>query len=574
MNFAKLKQNLKKDTTGFLHVKLALLGDSPTQLINVAVKGAGINEQLDVSIYEAEYNQIDFQLFNTASELYKRKPELVVVLESTEKLQQKFYGLKDDAKAGFAITHLEKVRAYIETVQAHFQTTFIYSNFTEINDNIFGNYSPKSQLSFLTQLRAINNGLQNLASEYRNLIIHDLSSLQNLYGRKFTFNPALYTNTGMVFSMEFLPLFANNLIQLVKASRGKMKKCLVLDLDNTLWGGIIGDDGMDGIQIGNLGIGETFSRFQAWIKQLRQRGVILAVCSKNEEKNAMQPFLEHDDMVLRMEDIAVFVANWDNKADNIRYVQSILNIGFDSMVFIDDNPVERKIVRDNLPDVTVPELPDDPAEYQSFLQELNLFETNTVSEGDKDRTRQYQEESKRARQKQSFVNEDDFLKSLNMQAEVSPFRATDYPRIAQLTQRSNQFNLRTVRYSEEDISRLETDESYHTLSFRLKDAYGDYGLVSVIVLKTQSRDELFIDSWLMSCRVLKRGLENLVLNQIVEVAANTGAKLVVGEYIPTLKNELVKDHYKGLGFTPMESENKWMLDVATYKDRNHFIATN
>jgi FkbH-like protein len=359
-------------------------------------------------------------------------------------------------------------------------------------------------------------------------------------------------------------------MDIIKTIQGKIKKCLILDLDNTLWGGIIGDDGLENIQIGNLGIGETFTKWQHWIKQLQERGIILAVCSKNDERIAMEPFEKHNDMVLRLADIAVFVANWDNKADNVRHIQSVLNIGFDSMVFVDDNPAERKMVRDNLPEVTVPELPEDPAEYLSFLQQLNLFETASITEEDGDRTRQYQEESKRVSKKKSFVNEDEFLQSLDMIGKCGPFSKMDVPRIAQLTQRSNQFNLRTIRYTDEDISRIASSSGYETISFKLSDTFGDYGLVSIIILEKR-KDEMFIDTWIMSCRVLKRGLEQMVINEIVSLAKKNGLNKISAEYIPTSKNGMVKEHYTGLGFKSTGETNKWMLDVGSYTDKKHFI---
>jgi FkbH-like protein len=345
-----------------------------------------------------------------------------------------------------------------------------------------------------------------------------------------------------------------------------------MDLDNTLWGGVIGDDGLEGIQIGNLGIGEAFTRLQKWAKELKERGIILAVCSKNDENNAKEPFEKHPEIVLKLEDIAVFVANWNNKADNIRYIQQVLNIGFDSLVFIDDNPAERKIVRDNLPEVTVPELPDDPAYYLDYLQQLNLFETaSSVTDEDGDRTRQYQEEAKRVSIRQSFVNEDAFLQSLDMICTSIPFNKLDIPRVAQLTQRSNQFNLRTVRYTDEDINKICSDENYITRSFKLSDTFGEYGLVSLIILKKINESDLLIDTWIMSCRVLKRGLEQFALNEIVTAAKMRGFKKVIGEYIPTTKNGMVKEHYPKLGFSISEESKTWFLDLNDFKPLNNFI---
>ncbi|MGZ4037288.1 MAG: HAD-IIIC family phosphatase, partial [Bacteroidia bacterium] len=300
----------------------------------------------------------------------------------------------------------------------------------------------------------------------------------------------------------------------------------------------------------------------------KERGIIIAVCSKNNEATAKEPFQKHPDMVLTLDDIAVFVANWDTKADNIKYIQSVLNIGFDSMVFLDDNPFERSMVRTHFPQVLVPELPEDPTLYLDYLMKLNLFETASFSEEDGQRTKQYQEEASRVIAQKSFVNEDDFLANLNMTSEVSAFTKFNVPRVAQLSQRSNQFNLRTVRYTEEDVQRLSQSDKHVTLAFTLKDKFGDNGLISVIILEKQNT-ALFIETWLMSCRVLKRSMENFTLNTIMKYAKENGFTKVIGEYIPTPKNSMVKDHYKELGFT--ETNGKWELNVTGYQDRKCFI---
>ena len=374
----------------------------------------------------------------------------------------------------------------------------------------------------------------------------------------------------MVVSIDALPYFAHSVIQIICAFRGSIKKCIVLDLDNTIWGGIIGDDGIENIQIGELGIGKAFSEFQYWIKKMQQRGIIIAVCSKNDESVAKEPFEKHPDMVLRLKDIAVFIANWENKADNINHIQKILNIGFDSMVFMDDNPFERNMVRENIPQITVPELPEDPALYLDYLYSLNLFETVSASDEDSQRTIQYQKEAERMVFQESFANENDFLKSLNMCSEVKPFDNFTIPRVAQLSQRSNQFNLRTVRYTEDDIKQIVSSEKYITLSFTLEDKFGDNGLICAIILEKQTDTALFIDTWFMSCRVLKRGMESYVMNTIIEIAREKGFSTIIGEYIPTSKNGMVKEHYKDLGFNFID--NMWICNVALYEKRDNFIA--
>ena len=337
-----------------------------------------------------------------------------------------------------------------------------------------------------------------------------------------------------------------------------------------MWGGVIGDDGINGIHLGELGLGHAFDDLQKWLKQLKERGIILAICSKNNEDTAKEPFLKHPEMVLSLDDISVFVANWEDKASNIRYIQKILNIGMDSLVFLDDNPFERNLVKSMIPEITVPDLPEDPAGYLEYLKGLNLFETASYSDADKERTNQYKAEVDRKESEKLFESYDDYLQSLEMNAEVCAFDEFQTPRIAQLTQRSNQFNLRTIRCTEEDILRLSKDENYITQYYMLKDKFGDHGLISVVILKKVDKQTLFVENWLMSCRVLKRGMEEFIANNIILAAKQNGFKYVVGEYIKTPKNSMVEKLYSTLGFEDI-GNNQFKVSVDEYKECKTFI---
>ncbi len=569
MEFNQLKKNLKKDFTGLKKIKVSLLSDTASQLLVQSIRGYGYEYGYDLNIFEADFNQIDRQIMDYSSELYEHEADITIIYESSHKLLNKFNKLPAEKKKDFAENHIEHLDILINTLSAKLKTKIIYLNLAEINDTVYGNYANKQNNSFVFQQRKFNYLLMEKAVETPELFICDLSAIQSLYGKQQLFSPSIYINTEMVLSIEILPKVANGILSIIAAMSGRMNKCIILDLDNTTWGGIIGDDGLENIQLGTLGIGKAFTELQYWVKSLQQRGIIIAVCSKNTESVAKEPFEKHPDMVLRLEDIAVFVANWENKADNIRQIQSVLNIGFDSMVFLDDNPFERNIVRDNIPGICVPELPQDPAEYLQYLYSLNLFETISVSNEDAERTKLYQTESKRVIQQQQFTNEDDFLKDLNMLSIVESFNKFNTPRVAQLSQRSNQFNLRTVRYTDADIEALATAEDFHTISFTLEDKFGDNGLICVIILKKENDTTLFIDTWFMSCRVLKRGMENFVLNTIANFANENGFSIVKGEYIPTAKNEMVKDHYKNLGFE--DSGNFWTINAKEYINKKCFI---
>ncbi|QEC41898.1 HAD-IIIC family phosphatase [Pseudobacter ginsenosidimutans] len=570
-SFIALKKFLKKPLDGLKTIRVAIVADSASQFIHQALKGYGIAEGIHYDIFEADYNQIDLQVFDPGSELYESKPDYVIILRSSEKLLKKFYSLSGEEKSQFGANQTAYAKNLCQQINSQLKTRVIFNTFPELNDGVFGNFSTKTPSSFLYQLRRLNIGLMDLAQEFKNLFLVDLAALVAQKGYAQLTDAKMYISADMVFSIDILPDLAEQLHKVIQAIAGSFKKCLILDLDNTTWGGIIGDDGMEGIQIGDLGLGKAFTDLQLWAKELKKRGIIIAVCSKNTESIAKEPFISHPDMKLRLEDIAVFVANWETKVDNIRHIQGILNIGFDSMVFLDDNPFEREMVKQNIPDITVPDLPEDPAEYMPYLRTLNLFETASFTEEDEQRTKQYQEEANRNILQKSFANEDEFLASLGMECEVKPFDNFTIPRIAQLSQRSNQFNLRTVRYTEEDIRRIAQSPDHLTLSFSLKDIYGDYGLIAFVILEKKENNTLFVDSWIMSCRVLKRGMEVFTLQNILQQAQDAGFREITGEYIPTKKNELVKEHYSKLGFKST-SENNYALQVDQYpNDKKVYI---
>lgn len=567
LTFKELKRNLKQDNIHLPTIKVALLGDTATQFLALALKGMAIEKGYNLHLFEAEFNQVERLVMDPTSDLFQFNPDYTIIFQSTHKFLDKFGIRKPEERKETASERL----SFVEMAAQKMAGKIIYYNYPEIDDTIFGNLANQMEESFLYQTRKVNYGLMQLAQKHQNLYICDLSAIQNKIGRDAMFDASIYISTEMILSIDSLPMIASRTLDLICASKGNIKKCLILDLDNTLWGGVIGDDGIENIQLGHgLGIGKAFTEFQKWIKKLKERGIILAVCSKNTESVAKEAFEKHPEMILRLDDIAVFVANWNNKADNIRYIQSVLNIGFDSMVYLDDNPFERNMVRENVPGVFVPELPPDPADYLEFLYSLNLFETVSFSSEDKERTKQYQSEAQRAFIQKEFTNEADFLQSLGMISAVEGFTKFNTPRVAQLSQRSNQFNLRTVRYTEGDINRLSNDPDYHCFSFTLEDKFGDNGLISVIIMQNKDPNSLFIDTWLMSCRVLKRGVENFILNTLVEYAKAKGYKKIIGEYLPTVKNAMVADHYPMLGFEPLD-ENHWVLDVDKYRKRACFI---
>lgn len=570
ITFQQLKKLSKTDASALPQYSLAVLGNCATQHLATALRGYGVSVGMRLNVFDADYDQIDAQVMAPDSELYRFAPQGVLLQMCTEKLQEAFYDRPPEARASFAEDTYARIRQIWSRIGSRIPATVLQCNFPLIDDGVFGQFGNKTEQSFLFQQRKLNYLLMQGCQEAKNTFLIDLDALQTALGRSTFADPKLYYVAKMPISLAALPAAAKLVVDVVRSLQGAVKKCLVLDLDNTLWGGVIGDDGLSGIQIGELGTGHAFSDFQKWLKELKNRGILLTVCSKNNEDTAKEPFEKHPEMVLRLEDFSMFVANWEDKARNIRTIQQALNIGMDSMVFLDDNPFERELVRTMIPEITVPELPEDPALYLQYLRGLDLFETASYSREDAGRTEQYREKAQRAAFEAAFQSYDDYLEALQMRASAAAFDPFHYPRIAQLTQRSNQFNLRTVRYTEAEIEALAQDDSRIGLYFTLKDKFGDHGLISVVVLEKQPEDTLFISEWLMSCRVLKRGMEEFIVDKILSVAAQQGFRRVVGEYIPTPKNAMVKDLYEQLGFARLEN-GRFQAEVSGFPYHKTFI---
>ncbi|HYW79229.1 MAG TPA: HAD-IIIC family phosphatase, partial [Thermoguttaceae bacterium] len=396
-------------------------------------------------------------------------------------------------------------------------------------------------------------------------VIHDVDHLAATAGRWAFSDERFFHHAKLPCSPEHLVDYAHNVASILLADLGLSKKCLVLDLDNTLWGGVIGDDGLGGIRLGQGDAeGEAFLSFQRYVRGLQQRGVILAVCSKNEEHIAQEVFREHPEMVLRLNDIACFVANWTDKATNLRTIAERLNIGLNSLVLVDDNPAERALVRQLAPEVAVPEIPEDPAGYVQALQSHRYFQMVSLGDEDLQRTDYYRANARRQQAQGGSGNLDEFLRSLQMTARVEPIRPATLQRTAQLINKSNQFNLTTRRRSPAELSALVDAPQWITQTVSLADRFGDNGLISVLLAQVEG-DTLAIDTWLMSCRVLKRDVEHFLLNHTVETARSLGLMRIRGEYIPTPRNVIVRDHYARLGFVQVENDadgqTSWELPI-------------
>lgn len=539
------------------------MGNYALQFAARAVKKSAQKRGIELTMHTADYNTVDMDIIDPGSSLYRFSPDYILWHESTLALRDQFYATTPASRESFAQSYVDRLNNHLSVIrQSMPDCRVIFPDHSlGLEDNVFGHLGNKLPVSWQYQVVKLNYLLFELASQNDQLVVVTSKPPANVVD---VLDHALAVTADLHFSLPYLEWLSHQVTGIVDTRRGRMIKCVILDLDNTLWGGIIGDDGMEGIQIGSLGIGKAFTRLQKWLKELGRRGIILAVCSKNNESIAREPFLKHPEMILKMEDISVFVANWESKSDNISRIRQILNIGLDSMVFLDDNPAEREIVRRHLPEVTVPELPEDPALYLPFLTSLNLFETATYSPGDSERTRQYQEESKRQLLAQSVTNMDDFLNSLDMKGKIGRFAEVDVERISQLSLRSNQFNLRTIRYNTSEIRQLMQDPAVETFSVELSDKFGQYGLISIVIIRIRSDEQAEVDTWIMSCRVLKRTVESFLMNHIVDRLKERGVKELIGEYLPTEKNGLVSDLLPGLGFRET-GERRYACSLDTFQ---------
>jgi FkbH-like protein len=368
-----------------------------------------------------------------------------------------------------------------------------------------------------------------------------------------------------------IPLYADNVMRIIAAQMGRSRRVLVLDLDNTLWGGIVGDDGIEGLALGSgSALGEAHSALQRMALSLKERGIILCVSSKNEEAIALDAFRNHPEMILKEDDIVAFRVNWEDKAANIKAIADTIDLGLDSFVFLDDNPAERKRVRDALPSVAVPELPEDPSEWLGVFQAAGYFEQSGFSKEDQQRAGFYKANALRAAQLERIGDHDEYLRSLGMTLSIAPFDGAGRKRIAQLISKSNQFNVTTRRYSETEIEAMQSNSELLTVQARLEDIFGDNGMISAVICRQTGRI-WEVDTWIMSCRVLGRRVEETILQYLVEQARMRGIAEIIGRYIPTAKNGLVRDHFSKLGFVQtgsQDGETTWQLAIASYCEKS------
>ncbi len=548
-------------------IKIAIIGSKSIQLFVKTIEVLLISRGYLPEIYEGEYNGIISEIINDDSDLYKFSPQYTIILTHHTDIH---------TYPPLLSSHTE-LKSWISDHTRYYQQ--LHEKLESLNCCVIQSLFVVPDIQVLNQLESNVLYSENMLLKMLNIelvmnkkpFVHyiDLDTLASSIGKRKWFDHKGYYLHKAPFDYEYLPDVAHLFVNRIDSLEGRIKKCIVLDLDNTLWGGVIGDEGAQGININQSDpIGEAYLDFQKYLLQLKDRGIVLTICSKNDEDNAKSAFIENENMILKLDDIAVFKANWDDKASNIQLIADELNIGVNSLVFVDDNPAERQIVRQFLPTVCVIELDDDPVNYKQNVNDALCFDWPTLTREDLNRVDTYKDNARRLSMSQSFVNYDDYLKSLEMEASLKEVTHDDISRYVQLTNKSNQFNLRTMRLQENQVLSMLKDDHYKLLYVTLKDCFSSFGIISCLILKKDG-DICFIENWLMSCRVLKRDVEVYVLNQLVLIASKWGCTQLVGEYIPTTKNKMVENFYPSLGF--VQNGHLYELNLDHYESKKTYI---
>ncbi len=569
-----LKRRLMEENTARIKKKIAVLGGSTTHDVVRILELFLLNQGIEPEFYESEYGMYWEDAMFGNEELNAFAPDMIYIHTSLRNLRS-FPEPSDSREAVEEKLAAEygRFETMWEKLAQERQCPVIQNNFEYPYFRLMGNQDGADIHGRTYYVNEMNRRFAAYAQEHQNFFINDINYQSAVYGLDEWSAPEYWHMYKYSLCLKAIPWLAHNVANIVKSIFGKNKKSLVLDLDNTLWGGIVGDDGPENLEIGQeTNMGQVFAEFQSYVKLLKDYGVMLNVASKNEEENALAG-LNHPAGVLRPDDFLLIKANWEPKSLNIEQIAQQLNILPDSLVFADDNPAEREIVRQQTAGVTAPEI-GRPEDYIRVLDRGGYFEVTSLSDDDRKRNEMYQANLKREQQQASFADYADYLRSLEMTGVVRPFEPVYMGRIAQLTNKSNQFNLTTQRFTQAQIEQMAADEKYITLYGKLADKFGDNGVVSVVIAEKDG-DCAHIRLWLMSCRVLKRDMELAMLDGLAERCLAEGIGTLYGYYYPTAKNNMVREFYGQLGFERISEDEAgntgWKLSLTGYENKNHVI---
>lgn len=570
-----IRRKLLENQEGMIDKRVAILGGYTTSDIKLILELFLLNNGIRPEFYESEYNQYYQDAMFDNPELEAFRPDIVYICTSNRNITR--YPSLNDSKEevdSLLMSERDKFYSIWDSVSKRYSCPIIQNNFEMPFYRLMGNKEASDihgKVNFLTRL---NMEFYNYAQTHDNFYICDINYISADYGLKEWSDPFYYHMYKYAVNVNAIPYLAFNVANIIKSIFGKNKKGMVLDLDNTLWGGVIGDDGVDNIVLGpEESEGQVYSEFQCYIKEHLQLGAVLNINSKNDEENALAG-LAHPDSELSKDDFVTIKANWNPKDQNLREIAEEMNLLPESLVFIDDNPAERHIVTEQLPGVVAPEI-GEAYQYIANIDRGGYFEVTTLSEDDKKRNAMYKENAQRAQLQATYTDYNDYLLSLDMRGVIKAFEPVYMARIAQLTNKSNQFNLTTRRYTQAEIESIASDSDYITLYGKLVDQFGDNGVVSVVI-GHKDGEECHIDLWIMSCRVLKRDMEYAMMDTLAHRCREQGIKRIYGYYYPTAKNGMVREFYSLQGFKKLtedeEGNTKWCYEITSdYEDKNNVI---
>ena len=547
--------------------RLGILSNSTTDFIVPALIATAARHGVVLDCISSDYGQVVQEALSPDSSVNSKKPDAVLIAVDYRGYPlNSAIGDVQGSKTALEAT-LEQLRTIRSGIKTNSNAICIVQNLAPPAETLFGSLDKVVPGCLRGVIEEANRAIAESIGGTQDVLL-DVAGLAATVGLAEWHSPEQWNMAKLPFSSTFLPLYADHVARTIAAVRGKTRRCLIMDLDNTLWGGVIGDDGLEGIQLAQGdATGEAYLSVQRYALALRERGVVLAVSTKNHDEVARLPFRQHPEMLLREEHIAVLQANWTDKATNIQAIADELALGLDAMVFLDDNPVERGIVRELLPEVAVPELPADPALFARTLSAAGYFEAVAFSSEDMKRAEFYRDNARRVELQKKVGDVAAYLASLQMVITFQPFDETGRARISQLINKSNQYNLTTRRYTEAEVAAAQHDPDCFTLQVRLADNFGDNGMISVVICRATGHGGWEFDTWLMSCRVLGRRVENMVLQEVLFHCKSAGIHKLIGKYFPTERNQLAETHYQKLGFTEISREPNgttvWELDVGS-----------
>ena len=543
-------------------LKVALLSsftlNGLNEILHVKCSDLGIHYQS----YISGYNQYNQELLNPESDYYKFCPDITfLILDIRNFLGDNFHNfhiLSDDAKKEFTkekINHLENI---IQNFEKNSNSKLVITNFNIPSYSPNGIIESKTKFGLHEMIEKINHSLRDISKTHNSIYVYDFNQFVSKYGEKNIFDDRQFHLGDIQITFNFMPYFGYELMSYIKSITGTNRKCIVLDLDNTLWGGVVGEDGFDGIELGQTANGKAFVDFQKELLSLWQQGIILAINSKNNFDDAMKVIHEHPEMILREKNFASIQINWNDKAQNLLQISDEINIGLGSIVFFDDDKLNQTRIKQEFPEVLTIELPDDPSKFSPLLKELNDFNVLQRTDEDTKRGQMYTEQRKRKELEKSVSNLDDFLKELDIKVKMKKSNEFLIPRISQLTLKTNQFNLTTRRYQEEEIKKFSSNTKFIVGCAQVLDKFGDNGITGVYIIKKNDKSWL-IDTFLLSCRIMGRGVENAILSQILLDAQKNGIGEIQAEFIPTQKNQPAENFLSDFGFK--KQDEMWIYEL-------------